>query len=137
MELEYGLQEISLPAVRLLALLKEKKVIALHGEMGAGKTTLVREMCRLDGCTDTVSSPTFSLINQYLNGQGEVLYHIDLYRIRNMSEAMDAGVLDCLESGHYCLVEWPELAPGLFPANTLHVWIETLPDNRRKLRINL
>jgi tRNA threonylcarbamoyladenosine biosynthesis protein TsaE len=137
MEMEYGRDEIGLPAARLLDLLKQKRIIALHGEMGAGKTTLVKEVCFQDGSKDVVSSPTFSLINQYLNDKGEVIYHIDLYRIRNVVEAMEAGVLDCLLSGHFCLVEWPELAPELFPQGTVHVQIESLHDNRRKLKINL
>jgi len=137
MELEYRLDEINLPASRLLELLGQRRVLALHGEMGAGKTTLVKEICRQYGCKDVVSSPTFSLINQYVNEKGQVIYHIDLYRIRNQAEALDAGVLDCLSSGDFCLVEWPELAPELFPPETVHVLIESLPDNRRKLKINL
>ena len=113
-------------------------VWALHGSMGAGKTTFVHALCDMLGVKDAVGSPTFSLINEYEyeeNGTPRILYHIDLYRLRDTEEAIAAGVEDCLYSGHHCLVEWPERAPSLFPPDTLHCWIETVDAQTRRLRI--
>lgn len=117
----------------------DARVIALHGSMGAGKTTLVHAMCLAKGVKDAVSSPTFSLINEYYfeeEGQTHKIYHIDLYRLSDEEEAIRAGVEDCLYSDHICLVEWPEKAPGLFPADTLHFHIDLPGDETRRLVIS-
>lgn len=114
---------------------RDARVIAFHGEMGSGKTTLIHALCDVLGVEDTVGSPTFSIINQYNyveDGQRKKLYHLDLYRLKDEEEAHRAGVEDCLYSGDICLVEWPEKAPALFPPDTLHVYISiTGPDSRR------
>ena len=83
-------------------------VVLLIGEMGAGKTTLVKSVCRALGVTDEVSSPTFALVNEYLDGKGNAVYHFDLYRLESEEEALDFGVDEYLDSGALCLVEWPE-----------------------------
>lgn len=113
-------------------------VIAFHGQMGAGKTTFIHALCDAKGVKDAVGSPTFSIINEYVfweNGQEKIIYHIDLYRLRDEEEAIQAGVEDCLYGDHIALVEWPEKAPGLFPENTLHVYMEVEGTQTRKLRI--
>jgi tRNA threonylcarbamoyladenosine biosynthesis protein TsaE len=113
-------------------------VLAFHGQMGAGKTTFIHALCDAKGVKDVVGSPTFSIINEYVyreNGQEKKIYHIDLYRLRDEEEALQAGVEDCLYSDHLCLVEWPEKAPGIFPDNTLHVYIEAIDTQTRKLVI--
>src|SRR5215211_5600042 len=100
-------------------------VFAFHGEMGAGKTTLIAALCREKGSTDALSSPTFSIINEYVyqnSGTEEKIYHIDLYRLKDEEEVVAAGVEDCLYSGALCLVEWPEKAPHLFDERTVHVF---------------
>ncbi|MBL0336238.1 MAG: tRNA (adenosine(37)-N6)-threonylcarbamoyltransferase complex ATPase subunit type 1 TsaE [Chitinophagaceae bacterium] len=115
------------------------RVIALHGSMGAGKTTLVHAMCMQKGVKDAVSSPTFSLINEYYyeeSGQTRKIYHIDLYRLKDEEEAIRAGVEDCFYSDHICLVEWPEKAPGLFPPGTLHFHIDLPGNETRRLVIS-
>jgi tRNA threonylcarbamoyladenosine biosynthesis protein TsaE len=112
-------------------------VIAFHGEMGAGKTTFIHSICRALQVQNTVSSPTFSIINEYLLPAGRIIYHMDLYRLKDESEAIEAGVEDCLHSGKVCLVEWPDKAPGLFSPGTLHCHFHLLTDNQRKLQINL
>ena len=114
------------------------KVIAFHGEMGAGKTTFIHSLCEVKNVTTVVSSPTFALINEYVyqSGSGEEkIYHIDLYRIRDEQEALLAGIEDCLYSGFTCLVEWPEKAPGILPANTIHAYIEVNGNEVRRIRI--
>lgn len=116
-----------------------KQVFAFQGPMGAGKTTFIHALCDEKGVKDVVGSPTFSLINEYAyDGEGTVkpLFHLDLYRIRDEEEAIRAGIEDVLFSGHTCLVEWPEKAPGLFPEDTVHVEIGLLDQGRRRIKIN-
>jgi tRNA threonylcarbamoyladenosine biosynthesis protein TsaE len=137
MELIFTLDNISQAAATFLAATPGHKVIALQGEMGAGKTTFIHALCEVMGVSDTVSSPTFSIINQYRTVNGNTVYHMDLYRIRDEQEAINAGIEDCLYSGHTCLVEWPEKIPGIFPDDTLFISISAIDTNTRKLQINL
>lgn len=115
-----------------------KTVFAFHGPMGAGKTTFIHALCDEKGVQDVVGSPTFSLVNEYAwscEGTRKPLFHLDLYRIRDEEEAVRAGIEDVLYSGHICLAEWPEKAPGIFPDDTVHVYIETTEEGRRRIRI--
>lgn len=137
MEVNFKLEKIQDAALKLLSAAGSHKVIALHGEMGAGKTTFVHALCEAMGIKDVVTSPTFSIINQYKTAKGQTIYHMDLYRIKDENEATNAGVEDCLYSGDICLVEWPEKAPGIFPEDTLHIYISSVDNNTRKLKINL
>jgi tRNA threonylcarbamoyladenosine biosynthesis protein TsaE len=111
-----------------------KKVFAFHGQMGAGKTTFIHALCDAKKVTSTVGSPTFSLVNEYRYPAG-IIYHIDLYRIRDEAEALRAGIEDCLYSGDICLVEWPEKAPGIFPEDAVHVRLSLAGDGKRRLQI--
>lgn len=137
MEISYSLENMAKPVAMLLGLLKGPRVLAFHGEMGAGKTTLIRELCAGLGSSDAASSPTFSLVNQYSLPEGRSIFHIDCYRLKSAEEAVHAGLADCFDSGQYCFVEWPEPVDGLLPDDTVHCFITTLSDNERKLRINL
>jgi tRNA threonylcarbamoyladenosine biosynthesis protein TsaE len=112
----------------------DRKVFAFHGQLGAGKTTFIKHLCQAKGVTSPVSSPTFSIINQY-DLPGGSLYHIDLYRLKDEGEALRAGVEDCLYSGSICLVEWPERAPGLFPENTVSVHFTVVDPETRIISI--
>lgn len=136
MELTYTLQTINQAAAQFWQVVNNAKVFALHGQMGAGKTTLVHALCDIKGVKDVVGSPTFSLINEYRDKDGNIIYHLDLYRLENEEEAMRAGVEDCLYSGEICLVEWPENAEHLFPADTVHVKIEWVDEGTRCLIID-
>lgn len=109
-------------------------VFAFHGSMGAGKTTFIHAVCNVMQVNSTVSSPTFSIINEYSSPTGTV-YHLDLYRLRNEEEAIRAGVEDCLYSGFTCFAEWPEKAPGIFPERTVHVYVEAPDAQTRVVRV--
>lgn len=136
MQLTYTLETINEAAKQFWQVAGEAKVFALHGNMGAGKTTLVHALCEVRGVKDVVGSPTFSLINEYRDAEGKTIYHLDLYRLENEEEAIRAGVEDCLYSGEICLVEWPEKAAHLFPDDTVQVRIELVDDKTRQLIIN-
>ena len=139
LEWTYTLEELPALSREWWTRVSRHRVFAFHGGMGAGKTTLIRQLCKAAGVSDAVSSPTFSLVNEYRMGAGRsgTIYHIDLYRLRDAEEAFHAGVEDCLYSGAYCLVEWPERAPSLFPADTVHLHLEALPDGRRRLTMRI
>jgi tRNA threonylcarbamoyladenosine biosynthesis protein TsaE len=137
MELIFSLNEITTAAREFADKTAGYKVFALEGDMGAGKTTFVHAYCAVAGVTDAVSSPTFSIINQYSTPQQQIIYHIDLYRLKDEEEAIQAGVEDCLYSGNTCFIEWPQKAPGIFPDTTVHVTITAIDANTRKLKINL
>ncbi len=120
-----------------------KTVFAFHGSMGMGKTTFIHALCKVKGVKEGVGSSTFSIINEYQyvptaigsNGTQRVLFHIDLYRLRDKEEALRAGVEDVLFSGNLCLVEWPERVPDIFPDDTVHCFIEMVDDKTRRLKI--
>jgi tRNA threonylcarbamoyladenosine biosynthesis protein TsaE len=134
MDVYFTLNELGGAVLQLLQQAGQAKVIAFHGEMGAGKTTFIHALCDALEVEDAVSSPTFPIINEYESRHGTI-FHIDLYRLKDQEEAMRAGVEDCLYSGSLCLVEWPERAPGLFPADTLHVFISMIDEKTRLIRI--
>lgn len=133
MTVNFTLSKINEVAKSFFAETTDHKVIAFHGDMGAGKTTFIHALCEAMGVTDTISSPTFSIINQYNTSAGQTVYHMDLYRLKDEEEAINAGVEDCLYSGNTCLVEWPEKVPGIFPEDTLHVFIENSNTAERKI----
>lgn len=134
MELVYRMEDIDNAAERLWQSAKASKVMAFSGEMGVGKTTLIHAVCHQLGVTGTLSSPTFSIINEYNSDKGPV-YHIDLYRCNNEDEAIRAGVEDCLYSGHTCLVEWPSRAEGIFPPATVRISIHEIDTLTRRITI--
>lgn len=135
MQISFTLDTIHEAARKVWETVGDRKVLAFHGQMGAGKTTFVHALCDVKEVTSTVGSPTFSIINEYGYPGGQ-LYHIDLYRLKDEEEAIRAGVEDCLYSGNICLVEWPERAEGIFPENTLAVHISVTDPNTRLLQIN-
>jgi tRNA threonylcarbamoyladenosine biosynthesis protein TsaE len=115
------------------------RVFAFHGEMGSGKTTFIHALCQVKGVKDAVTSPTFSIVNEYSykeNGANQKIFHLDLYRLKDEEEAARAGLEDCLYSGNICLVEWPDRAAGIFPDDSLHIHITIVDSVQRKLRID-
>jgi tRNA threonylcarbamoyladenosine biosynthesis protein TsaE len=134
MELTYKLDDLKEVAVRFWKAFGDRRVIAFHGKMGAGKTTLIHALCDVKEVKDVVGSPTFSIINEY-SFDGGMIFHIDLYRLKDEKESIRAGVEDCLYSDHFCFVEWPEKAPGIFPPETVHVFIDVINSDTRHLTI--
>ncbi len=125
------LADLPAAARELIPHLQGYGVVALYGGMGAGKTTLVSALMREMGSTDDVTSPTFALVNDYLTGTGQHVYHFDFYRIDTLQEAFDLGYEEYFYSGDLCLVEWPEKIEELLPDDTLRLRIDTLPDGNR------
>jgi tRNA threonylcarbamoyladenosine biosynthesis protein TsaE len=138
MEWTYTIDEIHETANAVWNAVGETKVLAFHGQMGSGKTTFIHAMCDAKKVRDTVGSPTFSIINEYSfeeKGKEKMIYHIDLYRLRDEQEAIQAGVEDCLYSDHICLVEWPEKIPNLLPEDALNIYITVINPITRKLQL--
>ena len=120
------ISKIDVAAKEFLSAIKTHKIIAFTGEMGAGKTTFIKALCKQLGVKDTTSSPTFSLVNEYQNTTGQKIYHFDFYRLRQESEALDMGCEEYFYSGNFCFVEWPEKIPSLLPIDCLYVKINVL-----------
>jgi tRNA threonylcarbamoyladenosine biosynthesis protein TsaE len=118
-------QELPEAAKQLLEDFPHARVFALHGEMGAGKTTFIKAICRALGVEEVMSSPTFSIVNEYLTKDGTAIYHFDFYRLEDESEAYSAGLHEYFDSDAYCFVEWPERVPSILPSSTVHVHIRT------------
>ena len=129
-----SLAEIKEAAEKFVSQMSESKVFAFYGKMGAGKTTFISAVCEALGVRDVINSPTFAIVNEYLSGDGEYIYHFDFYRIRNIGEALDIGYYDYLDSGSVCFMEWPELVESILPDDTVKVYIEEEADGSRTIR---
>ncbi len=131
----HSLDKIADAAREFVQHIGERRVFAFYGGMGAGKTTFIRAICEELGVTDAVTSPTFSIVNEYASAHAPV-YHFDFYRINCLAEAMDLGFNDYAYSGNICLMEWPELIEELLPEDTVSVHIEPQEDGTRVVRID-
>lgn len=131
------LEELDLVAQELLAFAGERRKFAFYGEIGAGKTTLIQAICKQLGVREGVVSPTFALVNEYTfqdkNGATQLMYHLDLYRLKNVQEALDIGIEDMLYDEYYCFMEWPELIEDLLPEDALRIKMEALKNSTRKI----
>ncbi|HUX57707.1 MAG TPA: tRNA (adenosine(37)-N6)-threonylcarbamoyltransferase complex ATPase subunit type 1 TsaE [Bacteroidales bacterium] len=119
-------------ANKLLKYTKDKKLFAFYGLMGVGKTTIIKAICEVLGTVDIVTSPTFTLVNEYRTIKEETLYHIDLYRIRKQEEVFDFGIEEYLTGDSYCFMEWPELIKEILPPETVRIRI-TVDDNEQRI----
>lgn len=136
MELKINnLEEIGAVAEEFIRLaMQEDTVFAFNGQMGAGKTTFIKALCEALGVSEVVTSPTFSIVNEYRSDEtGELIYHFDFYRIKKIDEAYDMGCEDYFYSGAVCLIEWPELVEDLLPGNTVWVDIRVNDDDTRTI----
>jgi tRNA threonylcarbamoyladenosine biosynthesis protein TsaE len=114
----------------------DRRIFAFYGSMGAGKTTIIKAVCKALGAVDIVSSPTFTLVNEYRTISGETLFHIDFYRIRKQEEVFDFGIEEYLDGNSYCFMEWPELVEEILPETTVKVRISVGEDESRTLTIS-
>ncbi|WP_235012520.1 tRNA (adenosine(37)-N6)-threonylcarbamoyltransferase complex ATPase subunit type 1 TsaE [Pedobacter africanus] len=130
-----GLTELDLAARKILDLAAHAHIFIFEGDMGAGKTTLIKSLAKVMGVTEVVSSPTFSIVNEY-DAKGKPIYHFDFYRIKNIQEAYDIGYEEYFYSGNTCFIEWPEKIEGLIPEHYIKISIETLAENERLLSIS-
>ena len=130
--LSKNLSDIEVTAQTFVNEMSDKKVFAFYGEMGVGKTTFIKAVCKVLGVKETISSPTFSIVNEYQKGDNKPIYHFDFYRIKNLEEVYDFGYEDYFYSENLCFIEWPELVEDLLPDNVVKVHI-TLEDNEERL----
>lgn len=135
MEFIFSLEDIASVAEIVVAQ-NPQKVILFHGEMGAGKTTFIKQLCKTLGVTEATSSPTFSLVNEYQTIDNQIVYHFDFYRLKNENEALDMGADDYFYSGNWCFIEWAEQIPNLIPEEHSIITIQELPDGKRLLHLS-
>jgi tRNA threonylcarbamoyladenosine biosynthesis protein TsaE len=132
MNIEFSLNQINEIANKIIAL-NPQKVILFNGEMGVGKTTLIKELCKMLGVNDATNSPTFSLVNEYQITKNQIVYHFDFYRLNSETEALDIGIDEYLYSGNWCFIEWSEKIQNLIPKEHSIINIELLANGNRKL----
>lgn len=134
MNIVFSLDQIQEVAQQILDS-NPKRIILFNGEMGVGKTTLIKQLCKSLGVKDATSSPTFSLVNEYYTSDNQIVYHFDFYRLNKETEALDMGVDDYLYSGNWCFIEWSEKIASLLPEDTSTITIELLADGKRELKL--
>ncbi|MBP3890510.1 MAG: tRNA (adenosine(37)-N6)-threonylcarbamoyltransferase complex ATPase subunit type 1 TsaE [Muribaculaceae bacterium] len=123
-------------ARKVLAAIGDRPVVAFHGDMGAGKTTLINAISRILGAVDdATSSPSFSIVNEYVGADGNTIYHFDLYRLNDIEEAYDMGFEDYIDSGNLCMIEWPDIAESLLPDDAVHISVRELEDGSREVSV--
>ena len=111
------------------------KVLLFYGDMGVGKTTLIKEICKELGTDDITSSPTFSIVNEYITSNGETIYHFDFYRLNNEEEAYNIGVEDYFHTDAWCFIEWPSVIKNLLPLITNNIYLTKLDDDQRNIQL--
>ncbi len=136
-ELIFDLSDISIVSNKLIGKYSNYKIWLFNGPIGAGKTTFIKSLCHSLEVKDVVSSPTFSIINEYFSSIYGVIYHFDFYRLNHITEALDIGVDEYFNSGNICFVEWPSKVESLIPPNFLVINFEILSDTKRKLSISI
>ena len=134
MEIVFTLDELELVAQKVIDQ-HPSKVILFHGEMGVGKTTLIKQLCKTLGVISATSSPTFSLVNEYETIDNQIVYHFDFYRLKNEMEALDMGADDYFYSGNWCFIEWAEKIPSLIPDEHAVITIELVENGKRHLTL--
>jgi len=131
---KYQIDDLPLVAKKLIETIGNRKIFLFHGEMGAGKTTLIKALCAALGVVDNVTSPTFSIVNEYKIPSGKI-YHFDFYRLKNQTEALDMGYEEYFYSGDYCFIEWPGMIPDLIPDEHSDITIKVVSGTEREITI--
>ena len=128
-----SIAKLPVAALQIIEIAADFRVFLFYGDMGAGKTTLIKSLCEQLGVTDVVTSPTFSIVNEYAGP--EKIYHFDFYRLKTQAEALDLGYEEYFYSGAYCFIEWPEKIPDLLPSHYIRIVIKVSSDNARQIII--
>lgn len=128
-----GTDDLERAAREFLVEIGDNRLVAFFAPMGSGKTTFTTAVCKVLGVTDPVGSPTFAIVNEYMTASGDPMFHFDFYRINKLSEAIDIGLYDYLDSGCLCMMEWPENIEELLPEETLRITMTVNPDQTRTL----
>lgn len=131
----YQIDDLPSVAKKLIASIGSRNIFLFHGEMGAGKTTLIKALCKELGVVDNVTSPTFSIVNEYKIPTGKI-FHFDFYRLKNQTEALDMGYEEYFYSGEYCFIEWPGMIPDLIPDEHIDISIKVLSGTEREITIS-
>jgi len=131
----YNITDLEEIAKQIIGQAGDKTIWIFEGEMGAGKTTLVKAICNQLGVMSAVQSPTFSIVNEYLTAEGDTIYHFDFYRLKRESEALDFGIEEYFDSGNICLLEWAEKVESLLPENCYTIQIAVIDENSRNLQL--
>ena len=134
MNKNYSLDDLSSIASELISSV-ENKTLLFYGQMGVGKTTLIKEICKQLGVLDNISSPTFSLVNEYQTSKEETVFHFDFYRIEEEEEALDMGIEEYFDNNAWCLVEWPENIENLLPLDAVQIHLSILNDEQRNIQL--
>jgi tRNA threonylcarbamoyladenosine biosynthesis protein TsaE len=137
MHFVYTLDEIDSIAAKIIPLLNATNIVAVNGAMGAGKTTFIHAVCRQMEVIDIMSSPTYSIIEQYKTTKNFLINHIDVYRLKDTEEAIQAGVEDAINSGDFCFIEWPEKIANILPLHFIDIFIEPENHTKRRLVVNI
>jgi tRNA threonylcarbamoyladenosine biosynthesis protein TsaE len=127
--------QLPVTASEILSFAANTRIFLFYGEMGAGKTTLIKHLCEHLGTTEPVTSPTFSIVNEYIGAAGQKIYHFDFYRLKNQTEALDMGYEEYFYSDAFCFIEWPEKIPDLLPDHYISIKINLLKNNLRQIII--
>jgi len=130
-----GLESLDNISKRIIDASKKTKIITFHGEIGSGKTTLIKRILYNMNVKDLVKSPTFSIVNEYLTFENKLIYHFDFFRIQNEFQALEIGFDEYLRSNNHCLIEWPEKIKNLLPSELLKIKIKLLEDNKRQISV--
>ena len=131
------LSSIDDAARELIDTLPDKRIFVFYGEMGAGKTTLIKALCRVLQVTDVTSSPSFGLIYEYRTRGSDSVYHFDFYRIEYLEEVYDIGYEEYIDSGQYCFIEWPDKVASLLPPETVNVNLQIVGNNERTMEVEV
>lgn len=131
-----NLSDIDAVAQKFVDNMGNRNIFAFYGEMGAGKTTFIKALCKTLRVAETITSPTFAIINEYNKEDGDPIYHFDFYRIKNIEEAYDFGYEDYFYSGHLCFIEWPELVEPLLPESVVKVQIVVMDNGERSIIVD-
>lgn len=130
----HSIEALTTVANEVIKLSKQKKVFCFYGNLGAGKTTLIKLICEQLKVTDSISSPTYPIINEYHNPEG-IIYHIDLYRLKSIDEALNIGLEEYLYSGNICFIEWPDNFESMLPDSPVKIFIRKLEEENRTIEI--